>query len=204
MAYLQAVPLSGRARTARRLAFYGRPGGSPSLLHGAGWRRISAPTRRLRGLGQDDSTDWSAAVEATGGYGVPVYGPPLPDSGEYASASAPGGPLSPSYNPSAPLPASISNAATVAQPPNSCALCYSTPQAAIAAGVNPNTVAQAWGQYVKSYSSPQAAVAAGIPAGVVTQYWNSAPAASALSPTTILLIGGGLLALVALGGGGRH
>ena len=203
MAYLQAVPLSGRARTARRLAFYGRPGGSPSLLHGAGWRRISAPTRRLRGLGQDDSTDWDAAIAATGGYGVPVYGPPLPDSGEYASASAPGGPLSPSYNPSAPLPASISNAATVAQPPAGCALCYATPQAAIAAGVNPSTVAQDWGLYIRNFSSPQAAVAAGIPAGVVTQYWNQGGATAGI-PSAVWWIGGGLLALVALGGGGRR
>jgi len=186
------TPLVRRARSMTGYALGRR---SQAFLGSTGWRKISAgKLRGLRGLGQDDS----ALIDS--GVLDPYAG--LDPSLLYAP------PTGPSYSgnmpvvSSGPAPTSYTNAATVATPPPGCALCYATPQAAIAAGVNPQTVSQDWGLFVRSYSSPGAAVAAGVPAGAVTQFWSATPGATAISPTTLLLIGGGLLALVALSGNG--
>jgi hypothetical protein len=227
MAYMAPPQL----RKARGLHGY-LPGRSPSYLGSIGWRSIAAGSprlgahgghsrrRSLRGLGQDDPFSVPFVDDSvTGGGGIPVYGPPMPGTSEYPAVTIPlqpggafdasGNPIPASYtptigplNPAGPAPYAYSNSPTVAQPPGGCALCYATPQAAIAAGVNPQTVSQDWSTFVRGYSTPQAAVAAGIPAGVVTQYWSSGGVTGALNPSTVLMIGGGLLALMLLGGGG--
>jgi hypothetical protein len=49
---------------------------------------------------------------------------------------------------------------------------YSSPQSAIAAGLDPTMVYAAWAKGLAQYSTQDAAVAAGIMPGVVTQLWG--------------------------------
>jgi hypothetical protein len=49
---------------------------------------------------------------------------------------------------------------------------YTSPQAAIIAGLDPNTVVAAWTKALARFPSPQAAISAGVPAGVVNQLWQ--------------------------------
>jgi hypothetical protein len=55
---------------------------------------------------------------------------------------------------------------------SSSALDYTSPQAAIIAGLDPNTVVAAWTKALARFPSPQAAISAGVPAGVVNQLWQ--------------------------------
>jgi hypothetical protein len=48
---------------------------------------------------------------------------------------------------------------------------FVSPQAAIAAGADPQKTATRWTQAVASFPTQSAAIAAGIPAGVITQLW---------------------------------
>lgn len=89
---------------------------------------------------------------------------------------------------------------------------YVSPQAAIAAGVPAQSAYNAWSASIAKFPTQQAALAAGIPAGVVTQLWaqsRSAMPSSAASgsffsgstlgvPNSILLLGGGGIALLAM------
>jgi hypothetical protein len=60
---------------------------------------------------------------------------------------------------------------------------YVSPQAAIAAGLDPQKVYVAWSSALAKFPTQQAALAAGVPAGVVTSLWpasrTAAPPASA-------------------------
>lgn len=58
--------------------------------------------------------------------------------------------------------------------PSTNALDYPSPQMAVAAGLDPEKVFARWSLALAQFSSPQAAVNAGIPAGVVNQLWQQA------------------------------
>jgi hypothetical protein len=94
----------------------------------------------------------------------------------------------------------------MAAKPSTSPLDYTSPQAAIAAGLDPQTVYNAWSAALARFPSPQAAISAGVPAGVVNQLWQSAYVNKAAAPApsigigTIVLVGGGLFLLSALGG----
>ena len=129
-----------------------------------------------------------------------------------ASSSADLMPFSPTNYP--PLPAQINAPYTTnTQEMNLDPLNFVSPQAAIAAGVNPQKAASAWTQAVASFPTQNAAVAAGIPAGVVTSLWASSrslvlpPASgswldgSTFGIKNIYLVGGlGFVMLLAAGG----
>lgn len=117
-----------------------------------------------------------------------------------------------------PIPAQIQSSYTQ-QPLPSNPLSYASPQAAIAAGQNPQAVYTAWTQMLARYPTQQAAVAAGIPAGVVTQLWAASRSAGAGAPAgaswldqstfgipnKYLVFGvGGIALLAAMGGKGRR
>jgi hypothetical protein len=102
----------------------------------------------------------------------------------------------------------------LATQPSTNPLDYTSPQAAIAAGLDAATVYSKWTASLARFSSPQAAISAGVPAGVVNQLWqqsyqnaaNKAAAAPSgsifgLSTGTLLAAGAGLFAIAALGGG---
>jgi hypothetical protein len=95
----------------------------------------------------------------------------------------------------------------MATQPSTSPLDYTSPQAAIAAGLDPQTVYNAWSAALARFPSPQAAISAGVPAGVVNQLWQSAHVTAATTPApsigigTIALVGGGLLFGLALLGG---
>lgn len=120
-------------------------------------------------------------------------------------------PSQPGVNPS--TQAAYANLLTQQQNSKS-PLDYVSPQAAIAAGLNPNTVYAAWSQALARFPTQQAALNAGIPAGVVTQLWaqsrTAAPASTSgtilgIPTTTALAIGGGILLLpLLLGHRGRR
>lgn len=99
--------------------------------------------------------------------------------------------------------------------PSKSPLDYTSPQAAIAAGLPAAQVMATWSAALARYPSPQAAIAAGIPAGVVNQLWQqsnvnaanaaAASAASSSSLTTLAMYGiGGIVLLSVLGGKGRR
>jgi hypothetical protein len=98
----------------------------------------------------------------------------------------------------------------MAAKPSTSPLDYTSPQAAIAAGLDPQTVYNAWSAALARFPSPQAAISAGVPAGVVNQLWQSAYANRAATPApsifsginlgTLAWVGGGLFLLSALGG----
>ncbi len=95
-----------------------------------------------------------------------------------AVASLPGA-LPPTAYP--PLPAQI-NAHYTAQPMTLDPLNFVSPQAAIAAGADPQKTYAAWQRALASFPTQQAAVAAGVPAGVVTSLWAASRSAGAGAP----------------------
>lgn len=159
----------------------------PAMAMGAYHAR---PRRRLRGVGDDSADIWTGASVNDSAYGPDFVGPiPTPTQAEAAS-----------------ILSNISFNATLDTNPTD----YTTPSAAIAAGLDPATVNAAWAQGLSRYSTQAQAVAAGIAPGVVQQYWAAsraypAPASTAgLSSSTLLLIGGGIFALALLSGGGKR
>ena len=118
-------------------------------------------------------------------------------------------------NPS-PVAGGASNAGITTPPagrPSSSPLDYTSPQAAIAAGLDPQTVYNAWSAALARFPSPQAAISAGVPAGVVNQLWQSAHVTATdkassffanLNLGTVALYGGGGLLLLSLLGGRRR
>lgn len=210
------------------------PTRSPSLL--GAYRRVSAvpvlpqqrvhaqpprfrigtrPVIRRFGLGQDatavltyppaDSTPPDIAVS-----------PPMSAQISAAVANIPESvPAPPSGYP--PLPAQI-RASYTSQPMNLDPLNFVSPQAAIAAGADPQKTAAAWTKAVASFPTQQAALAAGIPAGVVTQLWAASRSAAAGAPGGSWLDGstfgipnkylafgvGGIALLAAMRGKGRR
>ena len=97
----------------------------------------------------------------------------------------------------------------VASQPSTSPLDYVSPQAAIAAGLPQDMVYNVWTIALARYPSPQAAISAGVPAGVVNQLWQQAHTLSTQQPSgtlssgTLLAIGGGILALLALASAGK-
>lgn len=78
---------------------------------------------------------------------------------------------------------------------------YSSPQFAIAAGLDPTAVMLAWAKGLAQYSTQDAAVAAGIMPGVVTQLWGASrqyvqTAPSGTPTIVIVMIAAGLLAFL--------
>jgi len=198
-----------------RLPNLGRMGVSSTAQN---WRRL----RGLRGLGDDagyctyfaadgvtaESLDLSTSMAecaANGGRFTAALNTP----------AVPSGPQNPS-----PVTGSASNGGittVMATTPSRSPLDFASPQAAIAAGLDPATVYSQWTASLARFSSPQAAINAGVPAGVVNQLWQqsyqnaankaaTAPSGTifGLSPTTLLAAGAGLFAIAALGGGGRR
>lgn len=166
------------------------------------YRRIS-----LRGLGQD-------YIHSSTGPGLP--GGTIQDTGQTAPLTieqanaifGPGAPPVPNVPPG-PAPSAYSSVLTSAQTSQN-PTDYISPQAAIAAGLNPQAVYSAWSAALAKFPTQQAALAAGVPAGVVTQLWTASRSASGtasswLDQTTFgipnkWLIGGGVgvFALAAL------
>lgn len=93
------------------------------------------------------------------------------------------------FNPNGPAPGPLNSPVPIQNP-----LGYVSPQAAVAAGLNPAYVYRQWKLFVCGYSSPQAAVAAGIPPGVVTQLWEKKTKHSRAGvPPWLLIAGAGVL-----------
>jgi hypothetical protein len=190
------------------------------------WRMgsLALQPSRLRGLG--DATDPLSE-------NYDVLASPPPYSGSFDATVAPS--LVPSYQPDIstgyvtgntpsyssgaqnpnPVTGGASNGGITTVPagqPSQSPLDYVSPQAAIAAGLNPTTVYQAWGIGVSKFSSPQAAVNAGIPAGVVNQMWQATPVAASsssgtifgMSPTTLMFAVAAAFTLPLLFGGGKR
>jgi hypothetical protein len=129
----------------------------------------TAPPRLRLGLGQDALAPGYAAGEAaTGTTPIDVTGALPLDTSNFPGASASLMPFAPTSYP--PLPAQISSSYSV-QAMNLDPLNFVSPQAAIAAGADPQKTAAAWTKAVASFPSQGAAIAAGIPAGVITQLW---------------------------------
>ena len=114
----------------------------------------SAQGSRLRGLAALNNGSSTPNCSATD----PATGQPYGEEGVYCSATMP----------PSPVVQVVSNAATVAGGPAQ-ALNYVSPQAAIAAGMDPATVTAQWTKALAVFPTADAAIAAGIPAGVVTQ-----------------------------------
>jgi hypothetical protein len=105
-----------------------------------------------------------------------------------------------------PTPAALQNLITGMSPPSD-PLSFVSPQAAIAAGLDPTTTYNAWVQAMAQFPTQSAALAAGVPAGVITQLWQqsrsmvTAPAApNWLAQNWMWLAGGAAILLVAAGG----
>jgi hypothetical protein len=208
-----------------RLPNLGRMGRLGASSTTQSWRRL----RGMRGLGDDSaplftgplapnetiSPDGTILVNTdTGNFTDLTTGATYDNTGSMIALNTPV--AGPAQNPS-PVTGSASNGGittVLATKPSTNPLDYTSPQAAIAAGLDPATVYSQWTASLARFASPQAAIAAGVPAGVVNQLWqqsyqNAANAAAApsatifgLSPTTLLAAGAGLFALTALGGGG--
>ncbi len=193
---------------------------------GQGWRMRGL--RGMRGLGDGEFVGPLAPNEVISADGTLIQNT---DTGNFTDISsgatydsqgnmvALNTPIIPgSQNPS-PVTGGASNGGittVTAGTPSKSPLDYTSPQAAIAAGLDPATVYSKWTASLAQFSSPQAAISAGVPAGVVNQLWqqsyqnaaNKAAAAPAsgtifgLSTNTLLAAGAGLVALMALGGGG--
>lgn len=223
-----APPINNRKWNLGR---FGRMGLSPVRLPNLGasttaqnWRHLSG--RRMRGLGRlgdagtgpycvyygadgvtPESIDYNSdIVECTGNGGSW-------NGGTILNTPSPVGTQNPS-----PVAGGASNGGittVMATTPSKNPLDYTSPQAAIAAGLPAASVMATWSQALSRFPSPQAAISAGIPAGVVNQLWqqsnvnaaNASAAATASTPSigTIALYGGGALLLaMALGGGRRR
>jgi hypothetical protein len=224
-----APPVNNRKWNLGRLACsnrMGRMGLSPVRLPNLGasstaqgWRQLG----RMRGLGRlgdagncvyyaadgvtvesiDNNTD---VVECAGNGGQWNGGPIL-------NTPSPVGTQNPS-----PVAGSASNGRITTPPagtPSSSPLDYTSPQAAIAAGLPAASVMATWSAALARFPSPQAAISAGVPAGVVNQLWqqsqvnavNAASVSAASSANLASMLpwaAGGLLLFAALRGGGRH
>jgi hypothetical protein len=210
------------------LGRFGRMGLSPVRLPNLGaassqssqsWRHLSG--RRMRGLGASGGDAGYCTYFAADGV--------TPESFDFSSSvaecSANGGSFTAALNTPSPVgtqnPSPVSSAGasngritTVpATTPSNNPLDYTSPQAAIAAGLPAAQVMAQWSAALARFPSPQAAISAGIPAGVVNQLWQqsqvnavNASAASAASSAQLSSIlpwaAGGLLLLVALDSGG--
>lgn len=193
-----------------------------------GWRRLSG---RMRGMGRLGDAG-TGPIATTAPYCV-YYGADgvTPESFDYVSSitecTASGGswngepflntPSSPigAQNPS-PVQGGASNGGITTVPagsPSSSPLDYTSPQAAIAAGLPAAQVMAAWSTALARFPSPQAAISAGVPAGVVNQLWqqsnvNASNAKATSAASSAQLAGllpwatGGLLLFAVLGGGG--
>lgn len=115
--------------------------------------------------------------------------------------------ISPGSYPNGPYPVAQSQAnlmnvqATLSQNP----LDYSSPQYAIAAGLDPATVNAAWAKSLAQYPTQDAAINAGIMAGVVTQLWAQSrtyvggPTTPNWTPLVFIGIGVAILAALHVG-----
>ena len=219
-------------RSPSLLGSYGRRGGSPSLLHGYGPRGASPSLlgsmarrrRSMRGLGDASSDLLLAPGFSAGQQGLDPFpvNAPLPLDNQYWNAATiptltANTPVSPGSLTQGPVPQSLTNLLTGMTPPTD-PLSYISPQAAIAAGMDPTTVYNAWAQSMAQFPTQQAALAAGVPAGVVTQLWGQSrsyvqPAAApswwtgttaGISNTTLALGGGVALMLFAFSSGKKR
>lgn len=100
----------------------------------------------------------------------------------------------------------------MATTPSKNPLDYTSPQAAVAAGLNQNTVMATWSASIARFSSPQAAIDAGVPPGVVNQLWQQSQVNAAKQAVknlassvgigkVALYSGAAVLLLLAVGGG---
>lgn len=218
-----APPINNRKWNLGR---FGRMGMSPVRLPNLGasssstaqsWRHLSG--RRMRGLGSTPGAGYCTYFAADG---------VTPESFDFQSSTAEcagnGGAWTAALN--TPTPVGTQNPSPVAggasnggittvpaTTPSNSPLDYTSPQAAIAAGLPPAQVMAAWSAALARYPSPQAAIAAGIPAGVVNQLWQqsnvnaaNASAASAASSAQLSSLlpwaAGGLLLFAAMSGSG--
>jgi hypothetical protein len=151
-----------------------------SATKGLSAYRLGCCPRRFSGLGQDTifiSTGPNATVPS-----LPTV-PSAPLSiDELNQIFGPGAPPMPPVQAPGPAPTAYSSVLTSAQNSQN-PTDYVSPQAAIAAGLDPQKVYAAWSGALAKFPSQQAALAAGVPAGVVTQLWaasrSAAPAPSA-------------------------
>lgn len=199
-------------------------GGDVPSFTSQGWRRLSG-MRGLRGLGAPNNSG-PCVYYAADGTTVESMDP----ESDFTSCGATGGewlgpaPLNtPALPPGAQNPSPVTGGATnggittvLATKPSQSPLDYTSPQAAIAAGLDPTKVYAAWTASLARFPSPQAAIAAGVPAGVVNQLWqqahvNAANAAATTPPATLfgiptnmLLLGGAALLILPMLGGGRR
>jgi hypothetical protein len=179
------------------------------------WRHLSG--RRMRGLGQATDAGYCTYFQDDG-----VTPESVDLSTTTAECAANGGqwtaalntPSIPGVQNPSPVAGGASNGGittVMATKPSTSPLDYTSPQAAIAAGLPSAQVMAAWTQALARYPSPQAAINAGIPAGVVNQLWQqssvnaaNASAASAAQSAQLASIlpwaAGGLLLVLALGG----
>jgi len=220
--YLMDSSAPAVSNTKWRLRGMGRLGLSPVRLPnlGASSTAQSWRMRGLRGLGRlgdagncvyygadgvtvesiDTNTD---VVECAG------------NGGAWNAARILNMPVTPGVQNPSPVAGSASNGRITTVPattPSTNPLDYTSPQAAVAAGLDANTVMAAWTKSLARFPSPQAAISAGVPAGVVNQLWQQSQvnaantaAASAASSASLMSIlpwaAGGLLLLATLGGG---
>ncbi len=194
------LPASAGARSATK-------GLSAFRLRSARRALSCGDCRTLRGLLGQDTLYISTGPEAT----LPsetVPGAPLTID-QINAIYGPGAPPLPSPQPVGPAATAYSNVLTSAQNSQN-PTDYVSPQAAIAAGLDPQKVYAAWSGALAKFPTQQAALAAGVPAGVVTSLWaasrSSAPAVASgsfLDQTTFgvankwLLVGGAGIVLLA-------
>jgi hypothetical protein len=155
------------------------------------------------GMGQDDVDDDFAPARVAVGPGG-AYVPGSPDYG--VPGVPPNPPSQPGVNPA--IQQAYKNLLSQQQASQD-PLDYVSPQAAIAAGLDPTMVYAAWSKGLARFPTQNAAINAGIPAGVVTQLWQQSRTAMPTTsttfgvPTQYLIFGGGALALFALMRGRR-
>jgi|HubBroStandDraft_6_1064221.scaffolds.fasta_scaffold17089_7 hypothetical protein len=183
------------------------------------WRHLSG--RRMRGLGAATDAGYCTYFAADG---------VTPESFDLSTTTAEcaqnGGEWTAALNVPTPVgaqnPSPVAGGASnggittvMATTPSKSPLDYTSPQAAIAAGLPASQVMAAWSAALARFPSPQAAISAGIPAGVVNQLWQqsnvnaaNASAASAASTAQLSSIlpwaAGGLLLFAAFSGGGKR
>jgi hypothetical protein len=182
--------------------------------------------RGFRGVGDD-------SVDITTGYTdpgistslMPAYDTSLiPDVTDPTISTSLIPPSSGAFGPSPSQAFSDVQAAAVASQSGMSPTDFTSPAAAVAAGIPSATVQAAWStpQGVNSFPTQQAAIAAGIAAATVAKLWvggsNSAAGQQVLQqsgsgflaqstagiPNTVLLVGGGLVLLLGLMSGGKR
>ena len=151
-------------------AFRLRPGLDVAGLRGWSQKQRRPTLRGLRGLGQDAIYDIEGNPIA-----YDIEGNPLPAS-QSGIATAP---QQPGVN--AATQQAYANLLTQQQNSKD-PLDYTSPQAAIAAGIPAQAAYNAWSTSIAKFPTQQAALQAGLPAGVVTQLWAQSRAAT--TPTS--------------------